>query len=409
MMVMAEITLASIHWKPTLEDMLNIALFGPPGAGKGTQSKLLLEKYNLTYIATGDMLRDEIAEGSELGKLAKAVIDRGQLVSDEIIVQMIEKKIQTNPDSKGFLFDGFPRTVVQAYILEGLLLKMNSSLSTVLSLEVDEEELVRRLVERGKTSGRSDDTSEVIQLRLQEYREKTAPVAEYYRDLGIFIPIPGLGPIEEIEQRLDEAIVASLKNTWLNVVLAGPPGAGKGTQSAKLAEKFNLVHIATGDVLRKALAEGNELGLQAKPYMDRGEMVPDEIVIRLIEKQIMHNQHARGFLFDGFPINIVQAYILDGMLKKMGSSLACMINLQVPTLESINRLLERGRTEAARSYDANAEIIIKRLMEYEHQIKKVDDYYISQGKFVMIDGTGTIDEINEQLSRKIEEAFKGVR
>lgn len=389
--------------------MLNIALFGPPGAGKGTQSKLLLEKYDLTYIATGDMLRVEIAEGSELGNMAKAVIDRGQLVSDEIIVRMIEKKIITNPDAKGFLFDGFPRTVVQAYILEGLLLKMNTSLSSVLSLEVDEDELVRRLVERGKTSGRSDDTPEVIQLRLKEYREKTAPVAGYYKDLGIFIPINGLGTIEKIEQRLDEAIVSSLKSTWLNVVLAGPPGAGKGTQSAMLAEKFDLVHIATGDVLRKALAEGNELGLQAKPFMDRGEMVPDEIVIRLIEKQMLHNQHARGFLFDGFPINIVQAYILDGMLKKMGSSLACMINLQVPTLESINRLLERGKTTAARTYDANAEIIIKRLMEYETQIKKVDSYYISQGKFVMIDGTGSIEQINELLSQRIEDAFKGIR
>lgn len=389
--------------------MLNIALFGPPGAGKGTQSKLLLEKYNLTYIATGDMLRTEISEGSDLGMLAKSVIDRGQLVSDEIIVRMIEKKISTNPDTKGFLFDGFPRTVVQAYILEGLLLKMNTSLNSVLSLEVPEEELVRRLLERGKTSGRSDDTPEVIQLRLKEYHDKTEPVAGYYKDLGIFTPIPGTGPIEEIEQRLDGAIVASLRNTWLNVVLAGPPGAGKGTQSAILADKFNLVHIATGDVLRKALAEGNELGLQAKPFMDNGEVVPDEIVIRLIEKQMLHNQHARGFLFDGFPINIVQAYILDGMLKKMGSSLACMINLQVPTLESISRLLERGRTSSARSYDANAEIIIKRLMEYENQIRKVDDYYISQKKFVAIDGTGTIEDIHAALCQKIEEAFKGIR
>jgi adenylate kinase len=389
--------------------MLNIALFGPPGAGKGTQSKLLLEKYDLTYIATGDMLRTEISEGSELGQMAKAVIDRGQLVSDEIIVRMIEKKIITNPDAKGFLFDGFPRTVVQAYILEGLLLKMNTSLSSVLSLEVDENELVRRLVERGKTSGRSDDTPEVIQLRLKEYHDKTSPVAGYYQELGIFTPIAGEGTIDEIALRLDEVIVSSLRNTWLNVVLAGPPGAGKGTQSALLVKKFNLVHIATGDVLRKALADGNELGLQAKPYMDRGEVVPDEIVIRLIEKQIMQHQHARGFLFDGFPINIVQAYILDGLLKKMGSSLACMINLQVPTLESINRLLERGKTPAARNYDANAEIIIKRLMEYEHQIKKVDDYYISQDKFVKVDGTGSVHEIHEMLSQRIEQAFKGIR
>ncbi len=389
--------------------MLNIALFGPPGAGKGTQSRLLLERYNLTYIATGDMLRTEIMEESELGMMAKSIIDRGELVSDDIIVRMIEKKIQTNPDTKGFLFDGFPRTIVQAYILEGLLLRKNTGLNSVLFLDVPEDELVRRLSERGKTSGRTDDTSEVIQFRLKEYRAKTAPVAGYFHDQGLLTTIPGLGTIDEICQRLDNVIEASLRTTWLNVVLAGPPGAGKGTQSALLAEKYNLVHIATGDVLRKALAEGNELGLQAKPYMDRGDMVPDEIVIRLIEKLIMHNPKTKGFIFDGFPINIVQAYILDGMLKKMGSSLACMINLQVSTLESINRLLARGKTPAARSYDANAEIIIKRLMEYENQIKKVDDYYVSQGKFVMVNGSGSVEDINKVLGEKIEEAFKGIR
>lgn len=389
--------------------MLNIVLFGPPGAGKGTQSKFLIDKYDLTYIATGDMLRREIADGSELGKIAKSVIDKGKLVSDEVIVRMIEKKINRMSEAKGYLFDGFPRTVVQAYILEGLLLRMHTGLNTVLSLEVPEEELMRRLKERSKTSGRSDDNMEVIHLRLKEYRDKTAPVANYYKDLGLFNPINGVGSIANIQQRLDDAIVSSLENKWLNVVLAGPPGAGKGTQSKLLSEKFNLVHVATGDLLRQALEERDELGMRAKPYMETGEMVPDEIVIKIIEKQILHNKHARGFLFDGFPVNIVQAYILDGLLKKMGSSLACMINLQVPTIECIERLLQRGKTKAARSYDANAEIIIKRLKEYENQIKKVDEYYISQNKYVLVNGKGTIEGINESLSENIKEAFKLIR
>jgi adenylate kinase len=126
--------------------MFNIALFGPPGAGKGTQSKMLIEKYNLAYISTGDILREEMAQGTVLGKKAQAVIERGELVSDDIIVQIIEKKIQTNPEVSGFLFDGFPRTVIQAYILEGLLLKMNTTLSCMISLEVPEDELMKRMM-----------------------------------------------------------------------------------------------------------------------------------------------------------------------------------------------------------------------------------------------------------------------
>jgi adenylate kinase len=145
--------------------MLNIALFGPPGAGKGTQSKLLIEKYKLTYISTGDILRQEIAENSEYGREAEKIISKGGLVSDELIVKILEKKIKMNTEGNGILFDGFPRTFVQAYILEGLLLKMNASLTAIISLEVPEQELINRLLERGRTSGRSDDNMAVIKTR----------------------------------------------------------------------------------------------------------------------------------------------------------------------------------------------------------------------------------------------------
>ena len=161
--------------------MLNIALFGPPGAGKGTQSKRLMEKYNLAYIATGDMLRQEIAEGTNLGKQAKDIIAKGGLVSDELIVRLIERKIKHTPQARGFLFDGFPRTVVQAYILEGLLLKFNSSLSCMLGLEVPEAELMKRLLSRGKDSNRSDDNEETIGNRLRVYESQTLPVLDYYQ------------------------------------------------------------------------------------------------------------------------------------------------------------------------------------------------------------------------------------
>jgi adenylate kinase len=191
--------------------MLNIAIFGPPGAGKGTQSKFLIEKYNLTYISTGDILRAEIAEGSDLGRKAKDVIAAGKLVSDDLIVQIIEKKI-LREKKDGILFDGFPRTVVQAYILDGLLLKLNTQLSFMLSLEVPREELITRLLERGKSSGRSDDNLQVIENRLREYEEKTLPLKEFYKARGKFISIDGVGSIEEITKRLTDAIEKTLKH-----------------------------------------------------------------------------------------------------------------------------------------------------------------------------------------------------
>jgi len=178
--------------------MLNIALFGPPGAGKGTQSKLLLEKYNLTYISTGDILREEISKKTPLGIEAKGIIEKGGLVPDDLIVQIIEKKVTMNLNTAGILFDGFPRTVVQAYILEGLLSKMNTSLTCMLSLEVPKDELINRMLERAKVGGRADDTMDVIKVRLEEYENKTKPVIEFYREKNKYFPIDGVGSVDTI-------------------------------------------------------------------------------------------------------------------------------------------------------------------------------------------------------------------
>ena len=285
--------------------MLNIALFGAPGAGKGTQSDLLMKKHNLVYIATGDILRQEIADGTELGLEAKAIIEQGGLVSDEIIVQIIEKKITTNPDAAGFLFDGFPRTFVQAYILEGLLLKMHTRLACLISLEVSPEVSFERLMNRAKTSGRSDDTEEVIRNRLEEYEKKTAPVAQFYREQDLYFPVDGEGTIEEINTAIEQVIEKELRKTLFNVVLLGYPGAGRGTQARHLAQKYNLVYLSTGDMLKEEIAGGTSVGREVQEIFDRGDLVPDEIVIRLIEKHIQENPEANGFIFKGFPRTLV--------------------------------------------------------------------------------------------------------
>ncbi len=178
--------------------MINIAIFGPPGAGKGTQAKKLAKKYKLAYISTGNILREEIKEGTELGKAAKEIIDRGELVSDEIIVRIIEERIKTNLDVEGILFDGFPRTYAQAYILEGLLLKMNTKLTCMLSLEVPKKELMRRMLKRSGLEKRSDDKKEIIQKRFKEYEKKTIPVIEFYKEQEKYVQVDGTGEINVV-------------------------------------------------------------------------------------------------------------------------------------------------------------------------------------------------------------------
>ncbi len=179
--------------------MFNIILFGPPGSGKGTQSEKLIAAYGLKHLSTGDLLRSEIAAKTPLGLEAKSIMDRGQLVPDEVVVGMISSALDTNPQAKGFLFDGFPRTVAQSEALDKLLRLKNTEIGVVLALEVSEEELVSRLLNRGLTSGRSDDTNEsVIRARIAEYRAKTTVVADYYDQFSKVVKIPGEGTVDEI-------------------------------------------------------------------------------------------------------------------------------------------------------------------------------------------------------------------
>ena len=187
--------------------MLNIVLFGPPGAGKGTQSERLIEKYGLVHLSTGDIFRANIKGETELGLLAKSYMDKGQLVPDEVTINMLRSEVLKHQDSKGFIFDGFPRTNNQASALDSFLTETGTAISVMLALEVEENELKVRLQKRAEVSGRADDANpEVIANRIQVYNAETAPVKDFYQAQGKFVSIDGIGSIDEITHRLFAAI-----------------------------------------------------------------------------------------------------------------------------------------------------------------------------------------------------------
>ena len=188
--------------------MLNIVIFGAPGSGKGTQSDKLIDHYNLFHISTGDVLRDNIRRGTELGQIAKGFINQGQLVPDELIIDILAQVLDENKEkaSEGVIFDGFPRTIPQAEALEGLLAERGTQIDAVVGLEVPEEELIKRILLRGQLSGRADDNEETARKRLEVYHNQTSPLQAYYEEQGKYRAINGLGSIDSIFELIKEAL-----------------------------------------------------------------------------------------------------------------------------------------------------------------------------------------------------------
>ena len=348
---------------------MNILLLGPPGAGKGTHAGELCSRYGLWHISTGDLLRRNLDGNSQLGTLARKYMARGELVPDEVVDGMIGECVRGLDPEKGMLFDGFPRTGYQAQFLDGLMKSFNRTLAAVVYLEVSDEEIVTRLVGRltcrqcqtpyhttvrppivagacdlcgGQLYHRDDDTVELARARLRVFHRSTGPVIEHYMNAAKLIILNGVGSIPTLGARLSQTLDAvktgdykfatrqadrpispvhaagdlkqALARPSLDIVLLGGPGSGKGTQAEQLEKQLKLPHIATGDLFCDNLKNATDLGKLAKTYMDRGELVPDDVTESMVEERLARPDTRDGFILDGFPRTLPQAQALLEMM-----------------------------------------------------------------------------------------------
>ncbi|MDO8971919.1 MAG: adenylate kinase, partial [Saprospiraceae bacterium] len=242
------------------------------------------------------------------------------------------------------------------------------------------------------------------------YHQKTLPLLRFYDSQGLLTKINGLGTTEEVFGRINQHVLEDVNSKPVNLILFGFPGAGRATQAARLAQDFNLTIISTGELLQEELKSGGNVGEQIKPFLEKGLHVPDETVIRLIEKKLRETAgNSRGYVFKGYPRTHVQAYILDGLLRKMGRSISCVINLQVPFLELIKRLDARAQTNSRMPYDGTAATIVARLEEHEQRTEPVLDYYRVHNQVIDIDGKGSSDEVYERLKDPFVRAIRNLR
>jgi adenylate kinase len=353
-----------------------VHMLGGPGAGKGTQCAKITAKYGCAWFSAGDLLRAEVASGSEQGKELAAIMTEGQLVPQHVTIGLLKKAMLSSPTpERGFLLDGFPRAVDQAQTFEGEVTRG----ALMLWLECSEETMEVRLLKRGETSGRSDDNAEAIKKRFKTYVEKTGPVLSYFeqdnrarvvdsnRDPesvfadvctaleGTFTPLDST-TVFTTEPALEPAAVQAepatpSKEAKTIMILFGPPGSGKGSQAPKIVDTLGIPQLSTGDMLRAAVAAGSDVGKEADGVMKSGGLVSDNLVVSVIKERILADDCTKGFILDGFPRTVVQTQMLDSMLKASGEKVTYVIALDVPDEVLTERITGRWiHKDSGRSY-----------------------------------------------------------
>mmetsp|Transcript_67936 Transcript_67936/g.163099 ORF Transcript_67936/g.163099 Transcript_67936/m.163099 type:complete len:478 (+) Transcript_67936:95-1528(+) len=361
-------------------------LFGPPGAGKGTHAPRIVARLGAPQLSTGDMLREAVAAGTEIGQKAKSVMESGGLVSDDIVVGIIADRIKQDDCKNGFVLDGFPRTVKQAEMLDDMLASTSEKVKSVLALEVPDAVLTERICGRWvhKASGRSyhvknkkpkslpegatpttenmlddetgeplmqraDDTEEALKKRLEGYHEQTVPILAHYEPAGVVSRVDADKDMEVIWSSISQVLSLIAPRTIM--ILFGPPGAGKGTHAPRIVDKLGTPQLSTGDMLREAVAAGTEVGIKAKSVMESGGLVSDDIVVGIIRDRIENADCRKGFILDGFPRTVEQAKMLDTMLNSSGEAVKTVLALEVPDAVLTERICGRWVHKASgRSY-----------------------------------------------------------
>jgi adenylate kinase len=453
---------------------MNTAVIGPSGVGKGTHAVSLAARFRLRHVSTGDLFRHHLNTQTALGLLARRYIAHGELVPDEFVDAMIEEWSESLRADDGALLDGFPRTAYQAQFLDALLESHGRRLDAVVYLTAPDEEIVRRLSGRlicrecqapfhltihpprtrgrcdhccGELLQRPDDTTELVRARLRVFHRTTGPVLEHYADEGRLIILSGEGTIDEVDARLLAALenvragtmafatreeVAAITRAdaasqapfrpvrpTLDFVLFGGPGSGKGTQAAHLSANCHLPHIATGDLFRENLRQSTPLGQLAKTYMDRGELVPDDVTEAMVEERLARPDAAAGFILDGFPRTLPQAHALAEMLTRLQRRLSGVIYIKVSDEAIVGRLSARlicrqcqapyheqfkpprqaGVCDACggplyQRTDDQPATVRARLATFHGQTEPLIDYYRMAGLLHTVDGEGDVAQVS---------------
>ncbi|MDO8541607.1 MAG: adenylate kinase [Opitutaceae bacterium] len=375
---------------------MNIAIIGPSGVGKGTHASHLCAKFELRHVAVGDVFRANLKNRTALGILARKYMEQGELVPDEVVDAMLEEWTNRLPGDRGTLIDGFPRTAGQARFLDELLRRYHRTLDAVIYLHVDDEEIVLRLSGRficrncqkpyhqqenppavygvcdecgGELYHRPDDSTDVVRARLRMFHRTTSAVLDHYRAAQKLVIVPGGDSLLEVQSRLELTLTAvrsgkivfasardvaalprpavaaatpvHLARQTLDFVLLGAPGSGKGTQAEVLCARLRLPHIATGDLFRDNLRRETKLGKLAKTYMDRGELVPDDVTDAMVEDRLAQPDVVDGFVLDGFPRTLHQAHALMEMMSRHRRRLTAVLYIKVADEAIVGRLSGR--------------------------------------------------------------------
>jgi adenylate kinase len=386
---------------PTPPDLSKKPIFfvcGGPGSGKGTQCDKIVEKYGFTHLSSGDLLREAVASGTSKGKEITAIMEAGKLVPLKIVLDLVkEAMLSQYHTSKGYLIDGYPREVEQGKLFDSSI----APCKAVLYFEVSDDEMTRRLLDRGKTSGRVDDNAETIKARLETFHQATTPVTEYYDSIGKLYTINAMRSPGEIFADVEAAIDKSVLKDPKVFFIIGGPGCGKGTQCERLVDAFGLSHLSSGDLLRDEVASGSALGKSLEETMRNGQLVPLETVLTLIRNAMVKLtlKKSKGFLIDGYPREVRQGTLFESTVKPCDAVVYFKTSDETMTARLLNRAKTSGRV------DDNAETIKKRLVTFNQSTKPVVDHYKVKNMLIEIPAEGDVDEVSMATLKQVNKIF----